>query len=472
MDGKKWILYVKDGSEQERVVPLSSARPVTIGRSRSSGLQLRAPGVSRNHALLEWRHDHPVLTDCGSLNGTRVGNERVSAPRQLRSGDTIHLAEAILRIVALDDSNPHTAILPAVAMSTGRTETRGAEDTAPTRAIIHASSTVTPWRHRSKAAILSAGALAAAVLGVVNLWDRFFPQPRPADEAEIDLVLVIEQMTLADFAKEGLRRDLSLGPVSIPGDNRADFGTNALAGVRGSTTRPTRVMPAPSRLATPRITRSIAPSATPTRPSPFPTDRTSPPGQPRLPDQGFSTNPGTTTPVPESLNEGFILKVKTEIPEGFTDAVCEQEELKDLEQTACDAALGFTLQSVDDEGVLVPPPQAATALAEALAEVEMLESERGLDPLGSTFSLRLGLEGFASEPMLLTWSLDGPEVPEAWQTENLACRVMTVEAHGAGMAQVWIPDLERPGTYNVNLRLSSASDGRVADARQFQITND
>jgi pSer/pThr/pTyr-binding forkhead associated (FHA) protein len=94
MDGQKWILYVTDGSEQERVVPLSSGHALTIGRSDTSGLRLTTPSVSRNHALLEWHLDRPFLSDRGSTHGTRIGEEAVTTPRELRSGDTIHLADA------------------------------------------------------------------------------------------------------------------------------------------------------------------------------------------------------------------------------------------------------------------------------------------------------------------------------------------------------------------------------------------
>jgi hypothetical protein len=134
--------------------------------------------------------------------------------------------------------------------------------------------------------------------------------------------------------------------------------------------------------------------------------------------------------------------------------------------------LSITLLTVDDRGSLVPAPEVATALATALSEVEMTEGEQGSDPDGWTLAVRLDLEGLANQPMLLSWSLDGLDIPEAWRNENLAYKITASTAHDAGVAQVWIPNLQRPGPYNVNIRLSFASNGTIADTKQLLITND
>jgi FHA domain len=487
MDGQKWILYVTDGSEQERVVPLSSGHALTIGRSDTSGLRLTTPSVSRNHALLEWHLDRPFLSDRGSTHGTRIGEEAVTTPRELRSGDTIHLADATLRIVTLETSDLRTATLPAVAgpESSGGTGTLHGTKASP-RGGTHGSSTVTPWHQRSKAAILGAGALAAAILGVVNLWAVIFP-PDPADVAEIESVHVIKQLTLADFAAEGTARNLSIRPAAFRDEGITGQGTSALAAVAGRTSLPTFRIPAQTAhpqtarapIPTPTATTSGSPSVAETTPTQFPTYETSSlRPTPTLSYGSSSTIPvsppsTSTTPSPtRTLKPSFIVKADIVVSIGRNDEVCGQARLKNLKATVCSTALRITLLTVDDQGGLVPPPEAATALENALSEVEMTESEQGSDPDGWTLAVRLDLEGLANQPMLLSWSLDGRDIPEAWQSENLAYKVTASTPHDAGIAQVWIPNLERPGPYNVNIRLSFASDGTIADTKQLLIAND
>lgn len=506
MGGNTWILYVTDGSEQERVVPLSSMRALTIGRSGSSGLQLKAPGVSRNHALLDWHLDRPFLTDRGSTNGTRVGKDIVSAPRELRSGDTIHLADAKLRIVSLDVADPHTATTPVVSVprASDLPVKRDSKGILPTHSGDRAPSTVTPWRQRSKALILGAGALAAAVLGVVTLWDRFFPQD-PADVAKIESVHLIRQTTLADFASVGLRQDLSLRPAATAGDGSSGFETHALARVRSESTLSTSQMPAQTTYSpattptTPTTTSSSTPSGTANTPSKSPTDETSSPEQNPSPDETSSTPPvspsdtgtspprprrleltppvspsdrGASPPRPPRLELEELSKLNTQVPDSHSAAICEQVELADFDTRVCDFVSRHTSETVDDKGDLLPPPEVATELARALSGVEVSESEQGKDPVGWTLAVRLDLEGLASTPMLLTWSLDGLDVLETWRAENLAYRVTATTPHDAGIAEIWIPDLARPGTYNVNVKLSFASDGMIADMKQLEVGND
>lgn len=99
----------------------------------------------------------------------------------------------------------------------------------------------------------------------------------------------------------------------------------------------------------------------------------------------------------------------------------------------------------------------------------VIESSQGKDPLGWTVAVRIDLEGLAHVPMLLTWSLDGLDVSESWKAENLAYRIVATTPHDAGVAEIWIPDLGRPGAYNVNVRLTFESTGAMADLEQLQL---
>lgn len=79
--------------------------------------------------------------------------------------------------------------------------------------------------------------------------------------------------------------------------------------------------------------------------------------------------------------------------------------------------------------------------------------------MGWTIAVQLSLEGFSGVPLLLTWTLDGTDVPETWASENLAYRVVASTAKDTGTAEVWVPDLAAPGNYRVNVRLSLESNG-------------
>ncbi|WP_207596737.1 hypothetical protein [Arthrobacter sp. D5-1] len=46
---------------------------------------------------------------------------------------------------------------------------------------------------------------------------------------------------------------------------------------------------------------------------------------------------------------------------------------------------------------------------------------------------------------------------------------MATTNHDAGVAEVWIPDLGRPGAYNVNVRLTFESTGTLADLERLQL---
>ncbi len=65
----------------------------TIGRAEGNDIRLGSPTVSRFHAMLRTIGGHWVLVDLDSRNGTRVRDERISAPRVLRPNDPVQFGE-------------------------------------------------------------------------------------------------------------------------------------------------------------------------------------------------------------------------------------------------------------------------------------------------------------------------------------------------------------------------------------------
>ena len=89
-----------------------------IGRSPENDLVLQDPakGVSRFHAELRWEHDHYIIADLGSQNGTWIAGERIdSAP--LTEGVEVALGPYRLvldpeRAEALEDGGTAPALVP------------------------------------------------------------------------------------------------------------------------------------------------------------------------------------------------------------------------------------------------------------------------------------------------------------------------------------------------------------------------
>jgi hypothetical protein len=73
---------------------------VTIGRHRSSDIQVDDPEVSRQHASITWSGSYYIIEDLGSANGTFVNGERISGPRPLKDGDLLRLGKIELAFQA------------------------------------------------------------------------------------------------------------------------------------------------------------------------------------------------------------------------------------------------------------------------------------------------------------------------------------------------------------------------------------
>lgn len=79
-----------------RRIPLGG-NPLVIGRLPECDVVLADGNVSRRHAEIRPHGDGWVLADLGSTNGTRLNGFRLTAPRELRSGDEIAVGNSLLR---------------------------------------------------------------------------------------------------------------------------------------------------------------------------------------------------------------------------------------------------------------------------------------------------------------------------------------------------------------------------------------
>ncbi|MFA4841785.1 MAG: hypothetical protein WC580_08765, partial [Agrococcus sp.] len=137
-------------------------------------------------------------------------------------------------------------------------------------------------------------------------------------------------------------------------------------------------------------------------------------------------------------------------------AVAADPVLDDWDISEYQIALITTTETVDPEEGEIDPGEVAVRLAAALERVESTEER---NPLGWAVGVQLMLEGYEGVPLLLTWSLDGLDVPVTWSADNVAYRIVATTPRDSGSAELWVPNLSGEGTYNVNVNLWRASDG-------------
>jgi pSer/pThr/pTyr-binding forkhead associated (FHA) protein len=90
------VLFVRSESQQGQEFEVSDV--VVMGRSEETDVILQDPYASEFHLRLVAQDSGMVLHDLGSTNGTYVNGRRVSAPTQLRRGDTIQVGKTVMEI--------------------------------------------------------------------------------------------------------------------------------------------------------------------------------------------------------------------------------------------------------------------------------------------------------------------------------------------------------------------------------------
>jgi len=90
------VLFVR--SESQRGQEFEVGDVVVMGRSDESDVVLDDPYASEFHLRLVAQESGLMLHDLGSTNGTYVNGRRVTAPTQLRQGDTIQVGKTVMEI--------------------------------------------------------------------------------------------------------------------------------------------------------------------------------------------------------------------------------------------------------------------------------------------------------------------------------------------------------------------------------------
>jgi pSer/pThr/pTyr-binding forkhead associated (FHA) protein len=90
------VLFVRSETQQGQEFEVSDV--VVLGRSDETDVVLDDPYASEFHLRLVSQENGIMLHDLGSTNGTYVNGRRVSAPTELKRGDTIQVGKTVMEI--------------------------------------------------------------------------------------------------------------------------------------------------------------------------------------------------------------------------------------------------------------------------------------------------------------------------------------------------------------------------------------
>jgi hypothetical protein len=90
------VLFVRSESQQGQEFEVKDV--IVMGRSEETDVVLDDPYASEFHLRLVAQESGMMLHDLGSTNGTYVNGRRVSAPTELKRGDTIQVGKTVMEI--------------------------------------------------------------------------------------------------------------------------------------------------------------------------------------------------------------------------------------------------------------------------------------------------------------------------------------------------------------------------------------
>lgn len=90
------VLFVRSEEQQGLEVEVNDV--MVLGRSAESDVVLTDPYASEFHMRLVAQDEGMMLHDLGSTNGTYVNGRRVTAPTQLRRGDSIQIGKTVMEV--------------------------------------------------------------------------------------------------------------------------------------------------------------------------------------------------------------------------------------------------------------------------------------------------------------------------------------------------------------------------------------
>lgn len=90
------VLFVRSDGQKGQEFEVKDV--LVMGRSEETDVVLDDPYASEFHLRFVTQENGMSLHDLGSTNGTYVNGRRISAPTQLRQGDTVQVGKTVMEI--------------------------------------------------------------------------------------------------------------------------------------------------------------------------------------------------------------------------------------------------------------------------------------------------------------------------------------------------------------------------------------
>lgn len=90
------VLFVRSDGQKGQEFEVKDV--LVMGRSEETDVVLDDPYASEFHLRFVSQENGMLLHDLGSTNGTYVNGRRISAPTQLRQGDTVQVGKTVMEI--------------------------------------------------------------------------------------------------------------------------------------------------------------------------------------------------------------------------------------------------------------------------------------------------------------------------------------------------------------------------------------
>lgn len=159
-------LVIEDEAGTRSIVPFAG-EPIVVGRALEGvTFRLSERNVSRRHARFVAQNGAVFVEDLGSLTGTRVNGERISARRRLRDGDLVQIGDYDLAVLGEIPAQAGTGApppLPSPGADPNATTARLPPLPAPFPSLQPRAASARAGPGRSTRGLVVAGAVALAL---------------------------------------------------------------------------------------------------------------------------------------------------------------------------------------------------------------------------------------------------------------------------------------------------------------------
>lgn len=293
--------------------------------------------------------------------------------------------------------------------------------------------TVSSLGRRLIGAVLTAGALAAAISAILALW----PSSEVGDDLDTDDIDVA-RIVSADV---------------VPGQPLSEYEESA----RINPKRERSLGWSPDGL----VAAADEPSTSPSGPQPSPTG-SEPVEQPptsRPPSGSVSAPPilDVSAAVRDRLNRDVVTQPVLD------DYLLPVDPLPTVSTSAPPIATITVAEALGMAGTPLPPKVAARKLAAKFEQMRSRPRQGKRDLLGASVSVNLEMQGMKGRPLLLYWRLlsvhGDPPLPKGWGKPVPAARLTPGTNHDTANVEVWVPLPKARGRYKVDLTLFDQRTG-------------